>query len=132
VARLLFAGHLTRFPGVKLLLSHAGGALPYALGRLKRNKAIHPEYADPDENFRKLYFDTVLFEPLALRFLVDLVGADRVMLGSDYPFGIGDLEPCGVVDRTQLTVAEREAILGGNAARIFHVDCACTAEKAHG
>jgi aminocarboxymuconate-semialdehyde decarboxylase len=128
VARLLFSGHLTRFPGVSLLLSHAGGALPYALGRLKRNKTIHPEYADPEENFRRLYFDTVLFEPLALRFLVNLVGADKVMLGSDYPFGIGDLEPRGVVDRTTLTEAEREAILGGNAARIFHVECSCGAE----
>ena len=127
VARLLFSGHLTRFPGVNLLLSHAGGALPYALGRLKRNKAIHSEYADPEENFRRLYFDTVLFEPLALRFLCDLVGADRVMLGSDYPFGIGDLEPRNVVDRTVLTQAEREAILGATAARIFHVDCACGA-----
>jgi aminocarboxymuconate-semialdehyde decarboxylase len=124
-ARLLFSGHLTRFPGVSLLLSHAGGALPYALGRLKRNQAIHPEYADPEANFRRLFFDTVLFEPLALRFLIDLVGADKVMLGSDYPFGIGDLAPRGVVDRTALTQAEREAILGGNAARIFHVECAC-------
>jgi aminocarboxymuconate-semialdehyde decarboxylase len=69
----------------------------------------------------------VLFEPLALRFLCDVVGADRVMLGSDYPFGIGDLEPRGVVDRTVLTAAERAAILGGNAARIFHVDCDCGA-----
>ena len=127
VARLLFSGHLTRYPGVTLLLSHAGGALPYALGRLKRNRAIHPEYADPEEGFRRLYFDTVLFEPLALRFLCDLVGADKIMLGSDYPFGIGDLEPRGVVDRTPLTAAERAAILGENAARIFHVDCACGA-----
>jgi aminocarboxymuconate-semialdehyde decarboxylase len=127
VARLLFSGHLTRFPGVSLVLSHAGGALPYGLGRLKRNQAIHPEFADPEENFRRLYFDTVLFEPLALRFLCDVVGADKVMLGSDYPFGIGDPEPCGVVDKTALTLAEREAILGGNAARIFHVDCACGA-----
>ena len=51
VARLLFSGHLTRFPGMTLVLSHAGGALPYALGRLKRNRAIHPEYADPAEGF---------------------------------------------------------------------------------
>src|SRR5580700_9927447 len=127
VARLLFSGHLTRFPGVSLLLSHAGGALPYALGRLKRNHAIHADYADPEEGFRRLYFDTVLFEPLALRFLCDVVGADKVMLGSDYPFGIGDPDPCGVVDRTALTAAEREAILGGNAARIFHVECGCGA-----
>jgi aminocarboxymuconate-semialdehyde decarboxylase len=125
VARLLFSGHLTRFPGVSLLLSHAGGALPYALGRLKRNRVIHPEYADPEEGFRRLYFDTVMFEPRALRFLCDVVGADKVMLGSDYPFGIGDLDPCGIVDHTALTAAEREAILGGNAARVFHVECGC-------
>jgi aminocarboxymuconate-semialdehyde decarboxylase len=110
-----------------LVLSHGGGALPYALGRLKRNRVIHPEYADPAEGFRRLYFDTVLFEPLALRFLCDVVGADKVVLGSDYPFGIGDPDPCGVVDRTALTAAERDAILGGNAARIFHIDCGCGA-----
>jgi len=124
-ARLLFSGHLTRFPGVNLLLSHAGGALPYALGRLKRNKTIHSDYADPEEGFHRLYFDTVLFEPLALRFLCDVAGADKVMLGSDFPFGIGDLDPCRIVDETALTSAERAAILGGNAARIFHVDCDC-------
>jgi aminocarboxymuconate-semialdehyde decarboxylase len=125
VARLLYSGHLTRFPGMTLVLSHGGGALPYALGRLKRNRAIHPDYADPAAGFRRLYFDTVLFEPLALRFLCDVAGADKVMLGSDYPFGIGDPDPTGVVDATPLTAAERAAILGGNAARIFHVECAC-------
>jgi aminocarboxymuconate-semialdehyde decarboxylase len=112
---------------VKLLLSHAGGALPYALGRLKRNHAIHQDYADPLDGFRRLYFDTVLFEPRALRFLCDVVGADRVMLGSDYPFGIGDLDPCGVVEATPLSLAERRAILGETAARIFHVKCDCGA-----
>jgi aminocarboxymuconate-semialdehyde decarboxylase len=127
VARLLFSGHLTRFPGVSLLLSHAGGALPYALGRLRRNHTIHADYADPLDGFRRLYFDTVLFEPRALRFLCDVVGADRVMLGSDYPFGIGDPDPCAVVEATPLTVAERCAIVGDTAARIFHVECDCGA-----
>jgi aminocarboxymuconate-semialdehyde decarboxylase len=125
IARLLFSGHLTRFAGMTLVIAHGGGALPYALGRFKRNRAIHPDYADPEAEFRKLYFDTVLFEPLALRFLCDVAGADKVMLGSDHPFGIGDPEPVGVVDRTPLTAAERAAILGGNAARVFHIDCAC-------
>jgi aminocarboxymuconate-semialdehyde decarboxylase len=127
VARLLFSGHLTRFSGVNLLLSHAGGALPYAIGRLKRNRAIHKDYADPEEGFHRLYFDTVLFEPRALRFLCDVVGADRVMLGSDWPFGIGDLDPRRVVENTMLTDTERRAILGETAARIFHVDCGCGA-----
>ena len=126
VARLLFSGHLTRYPGVNLVLSHAGGAIPWALGRLKRNHAIHPgEYADPAEGFGRLFFDTVMFEPLALRFLADLAGADKIMLGSDFPFGIGDPDPCKLIDATALTTAEREGILGGNAARIFHVDCDC-------
>jgi aminocarboxymuconate-semialdehyde decarboxylase len=125
VARLLFSGHLTRFPGVSLILSHGGGALPYALGRLKRNHAIHPDYADPAPGFSRLYFDTVLFEPRALRFLCDTVGADRIMLGSDYPFGIGDPDPCAVVDNASLTGDERRAILGDNAMRIFQIDCGC-------
>jgi aminocarboxymuconate-semialdehyde decarboxylase len=130
VARLLFSGHLTRFPGMTLVLSHGGGALPYALGRLKRNRAIHPEYADPADGFSRLYFDTVLFEPRALRFLCDVAGADKVVLGSDYPFGIGDLDPAAIVDATPLTAAERRAILGENAARIFHIDCGCGAAAA--
>lgn len=132
VARLLFSGHLTRFAGMTLVLSHGGGALPYALGRLKRNHAIHRDYADPEPGFRRLYFDTVLFEPLALRYLCDMAGADKVMLGSDYPFGIGDPDPCAVVERTRLTATEREAILGSNAARVFHIECGCGAAGATG
>ena len=127
IARLLFSGHLARYSGMTLVIAHAGGALPYGLGRLKRNRVIHPEYADPEDGFRRLYFDSVVFEPRALRFLCDVVGADRITLGSDYPFGIGDLNPVRIVDETPLTAAERDAILGGNAARIFHIECGCGA-----
>jgi aminocarboxymuconate-semialdehyde decarboxylase len=126
VARLLFSGHLMRYPGVTLIVSHGGGALPYALGRLRRNHAIHPDScADPQEGFRRLYFDTVLFEPRALRYLCDVAGADKVVLGSDYPFPIGDPEPTEIVEERAFTEAERRAILGETAARIFDIDCAC-------
>ena len=67
----------------------------------------------------------VLFEPQAPRFLCDVAGADRVVLGSDYPFPIGDPEPARVVCDKPLTAAERRAILGETAARIFHIDCSC-------
>ena len=130
MARLLFSGHLTRFPGLTLVVSHGGGALPYALGRLRRNHAIHRNgCADPFEGFRRLYFDTVLFEPQALRFLCDVAGADRVVLGSDHPFPIGDPAPTRVVEETPLTEAERRAILGETAARIFHIDCGCVDDR---
>jgi len=125
MARLFFSGHLTRFPGVILVVSHGGGALPYALGRLRRNRAIHAEYPDPLDGFRRLYFDTVLFDPRALRFLCDVAGADKVVLGSDYPFPIGDPEPRRIIDETSLTEAERRATLGETAARIFHIACGC-------
>ena len=125
VSRLLFSGHLTRYPGVKLVLSHGGAALPFALGRLKRNYEIHRDYADPLAEFRRLYFDTVLFEPRALRFLCDVAGAEKIMLGSDHPFPIGDPEPVRIVDETALSSAERRAILGETAARLFHVTCDC-------
>ncbi|HEV2186762.1 MAG TPA: amidohydrolase family protein [Stellaceae bacterium] len=128
VARLLYSGHLTRFAGVNLVLSHGGGALPYALGRLKRNCAIHPgEFADAEAGFRRLYFDTVVFEPAALRFLCEVAGADKIVLGSDFPFAIGDPDPRRILDETRLSGAERRAILGDTAARIFHVECGCGA-----
>jgi aminocarboxymuconate-semialdehyde decarboxylase len=128
LARLMFAGHLTRYPNMSLLISHGGAALPYALGRFKRNNAIHKgEFADVEAEFKKLYFDSVLFEPRALRYLVDVAGGDKVCLGSDFPFPIGDPDPVKVVEDTPLTRAERNAILGETAARIFRVECDCGA-----
>lgn len=126
VARLLFSGQLERHSGVRLVISHGGAGLPYVLGRLRRNHAIHPgKYADPLDGFRRLYFDTVLFEARALRFLCDVAGADKVMLGSDHPFPIGDAAPLRVIDETPLTALERRAVLGETAARLFHLPGAC-------
>ena len=120
VARLLFSGHLERYPGVSLIVSHGGAGLPYVLGRLKRNNAIHPgKYADSQAGFRRLYFDTVLFEARALGFLCDVAGPEKVVLGSDHPFPIGDDAPLRVVEETPLGTAERRAILGETAGRLF-------------
>lgn len=122
LTRLIYSGHLQKYPGVKLVISHGGGALPYALGRLRRNNAIHPnQYADALDGFRRLYFDTVLFDPRALRFLCDLAGTDKVVLGSDHPFPIGDDDPTRIVAQAPLTDAERQQILGDTAKRLFHL-----------
>jgi len=122
MTRLLYSGYLQKYPGVNLIVSHGGGALPYALGRLQRNNAIHPnQYADAMDGFRRLYFDTVLFDPRALRFLCDLAGTDKVVLGSDHPFPIGDDNPTRIVAQTLLSDAERRQILGETAKRLFHL-----------
>ena len=134
VHHLIFGGVLQDHPNLKLVLSHGGGYLPAYSGRIDHAASARPDTCEcirhmPTHYLRRLYFDTVLFEPRALCFLCDVVGAERVMLGSDYPFGIGDLDPCAVVETTPLRSAERRAILGETAARIFHVECDCGATR---
>ena len=74
---------------------------------------------DPDAALRALYYDTIVQDPRALRFLADMVGADRIMLGSDMPFPIGDLAPLKIVVETKFSDGERAAINGGLAQRLF-------------
>ena len=122
VARLLYAGHMFRFPGMKLILSLGGAALPYMLGRVCKNYEDDESLTwDPREGLKRMYFDSIVYDPPALRYLIDLVGADHVVLGSDYPFSIGDLEPSRVVRDSKLDAAATEAILGGTAAELFGV-----------
>jgi aminocarboxymuconate-semialdehyde decarboxylase len=120
VARIVYGGVLSKNPGAKVIVATGGAALPYALGRMMRHHNLHPEdMADPQEEFSRLYFDTIVFEPDTLNYLVSKVGADKVMLGSDWPFPIGDFEPRKVVEAANLSDADRASVLGGNAARIF-------------
>ena len=120
VARLLFAGHFLKYKGLKCVISHGGGALPFILGRLARNHEIHSDkYADPVEGFKKLYFDSVLFEADALNFLCSCCGHDHVLLGSDYPFPIGDMKPTKIIDDANLKEYQKSMILGETAAKLF-------------
>ncbi len=120
VARLLFTGHFIRFSGMNVVLSLGGAALPYVLGRLTANyKDDDGLEHDPREGLARLYFDSIVYDPPALRYLIDLVGADHIVLGSDYPFSIGDLEPSKVVYDAALDEAATAAILGGTAQRLF-------------
>lgn len=121
VARLLFAGHFQKYPGMNMVLSHGGGGLPFLQGRLGRNHQLHPEYGDPVDGLSRCYYDTVLFDPRALRFLIECYGANRVMLGSDYPFPIGDMKPCAVVHNARLADIDTQAILGETATRLFRL-----------
>jgi len=114
--RLLYAGIPSRFPGVRILLAHGGGALPFLLGRLGRNHRIDTSLPDPEEGFARLLFDSVVFDPAALSFLHEKSAPGAIMLGSDYPFPIGDPEPVRVVaEAAYLGEDERQSILGGAA-----------------
>ena len=122
VSRLLFSGHLLKFPGMKLVLSHGGGALPYALGRLARNHAISQgKYADPRKGFEAMYFDSCVFDADSLEYLAKKAGPGRVMLGSDQPFPIGDPEPKKALAGTYFNEAVKKGILGETAQSVFRV-----------
>ena len=120
LARLLYAGLPAKYPNAKILVAHAGAALPYVLGRLVQNHAVNPDStADPLESFARLYFDSVVFDADALRFLLGKVGAQKVLLGSDYPFPIGDLKPRNVIEAAGLDAETRVQVEGGNARELF-------------
>ena len=127
VSRLLFSGHLLKFPGVKLVIAHGGGALPYALGRLARNHEFAATTQDPQKGFEALFFDSCVFDAEALEFLARKASPDRVMMGSDTPFNIGDPAPRRVIEAAHLTDAQRRGMLGETAQQVFRLrtDCWC-------
>lgn len=121
-ARILGAGIPERYPGARILLAHGGGAIPYILGRLGRNKELHPDVGDPTAGLAKLYFDSVVFDPAALCYLMKKASADSVLLGSDYPFPIGDPSPTEIVAAaTCLTPSQISSILGDSADRMLDI-----------
>ena len=82
-------------------------------------EALWKALNDPDAALAAMYYDIIVQDPRALRYLADIVGPERIMMGSDMPFPIGDLAPTNIVAETKFTDAERAAINGGLAARLF-------------
>ena len=121
VARLICAGHVTRYKNAKFFAPMGAAALPFVLGRLKRNAAITPGVGDPVQALSLIYTDTILHDARVLKFVVEMIGADRLMLGSDMPFPIGDLEPMKIVAEAGFSKAQTDSINGGLAARLFGI-----------
>jgi aminocarboxymuconate-semialdehyde decarboxylase len=122
VARLISSGHVTRFGNVKFFVPMGAAALPFMLGRLQRNHQITPGLGDPVEAIGRLYTDTILHDVRVLRFVITMLGANRIMLGSDMPFPIGDLEPAKIVAEAGLSADQIACVNGGLAARLFRVE----------
>jgi aminocarboxymuconate-semialdehyde decarboxylase len=120
MSRLIYAGHVTRFANMKVVAGIGGAALPYVIGRLRRNYSLDKDkLGDPDAALAAMYYDTIVQDPRTLRYLADIVGAGRIMMGSDMPFPIGDLAPLKIVQETSFTEAERASINGGLVQKLF-------------
>jgi aminocarboxymuconate-semialdehyde decarboxylase len=125
-AKLIFGGVLERFPRLKFLLAHAGGFLPYTWGRLERGYRIQDSTTSkiskpPSEYVKLLHFDTITHSAMALEYLVANFGAEKVLLGSDYPYDMGDPEPVQSLRRTKIGANELEAISHANAQRLLGI-----------
>lgn len=124
-ASLVTSGVLDRYPHLKVILSHGGGYFSLAFGRLthayqhQAEGMTHTAAEPPETYLRRFYYDTVLFHPEPLRYLIQLVGPDRVLLGTDYPFTIGFEYVRRALEALKLAADESEKILGGTAAELF-------------
>ncbi len=123
LSHLIFAGVLDRHPGLRLLAAHGGGFLPTYIGRSDHAWSQRPDArgcaAPPSSYLRRIWYDTLVYTPQALRHLVEVAGADKVVLGTDYPFDMGVTDPVERAAAAGLPAADLTAILSGNAAALL-------------
>jgi aminocarboxymuconate-semialdehyde decarboxylase len=126
-AALVFAGVPNRFPRIRWILGHLGGAIPYLAERLDRGFEAYAECRVnidrlPSEYLREFFYDTVNFDPGALRLAVDFAGPSQLLAGSDYPHLISSMSKMkSSIESMQISAAEKAMILGGNAARLYGI-----------
>ena len=126
-SRLIFDGVMEKHPGLKIVLPHAGGFLAHYWARMDHAWRARPDCRTvikkaPSSYLKKFYFDTIAFDPEMLRNLIDKFGAGQVVLGTDYPFDMGEEDPVGLIGSVpRLPAAEKEKIMGGNAARLLKI-----------
>lgn len=122
--RIILGGVLKRYPNLKICLSHSGGYLPLGIYRLdkayvERTELSHLD-ALPSESLSKFYYDSITFNSEALEYVIDTVGVDRVLMGTDYPFDMGDLDPIMSINRLNITEKNKKLILSENARSILN------------
>jgi aminocarboxymuconate-semialdehyde decarboxylase len=123
-AHMVMAGVLERHPDLRVLLAHGGGALMAVRGRMRHAHGFQAQARSrlresPDDSIRRFYFDTLTHDEALLRALIDYVGADRVLLGSDYPFDMGDARHVDTVRALGLDVDAEARVLAGNAEELM-------------
>jgi aminocarboxymuconate-semialdehyde decarboxylase len=124
-ARLIFSGVLEKYPGLKIILAHGGGQFPYIVGRMEHGYQVRPEckekvHQSPMAFFKNFYFDIITHNPDALRYLIRIAGSDHVLLGSDYPYDMGDPNPVQTVSELSgIKAGDRQKILRENAIALF-------------
>ena len=125
VTRMIFDGFFDRYPNLKLIASHGGGALPYLVGRFEKGDEVELPArrrmsATPTDYLRHIYYDCITYDFRPLEYLISIVGADRVMFGTDWPHQVFDT--AGALANTErLPPEQRDAIRSSTAAAVFQL-----------
>jgi len=127
VGYMIYSGVFDRFPNLKLALLHGGGFFPYHLGRFDNGfssgsgASRMPSKQPPSKYLKNLYFDNLVYRVETVEYLKRMVGADHVMVGTDYPFDLGDWMAAEKIQTMECTSSEREAMLYGNARKLLRI-----------
>lgn len=125
IAHIVYGGVLERYPGLKFVVAHGGGYMGHYPARMDHAYRVRPECHDhikrpPSYYMKKIYYDTMVFGETQLEHLVKLWGENHVVIGTDYPYDMGYYKPVDFIERTKsLTRKQKDAIIGGNAAKIL-------------
>jgi len=118
---LIFGGVLERLPRLRVCLAHGGGSFPFTLGRIEHGFRMRPDLVatdnprSPREYLPRLYFDSCVHDVQALRYLIEVSGVEQVMLGTDYPFPLGEQHPGKAIDALELDETQRNRLFNGTA-----------------
>ena len=126
IERMILKGMFERYPNLRLCLSHGGGLLAFNIWRLDHSYQLRPDLKKiipqkPSGYLRKFYFDSIVHSVAALQYLIQVVGADCVVVGTDYPMAMGDFEPVRKIESLNLTDEERNQVLGINSGRALNL-----------
>lgn len=121
ICSLIFGGVLERLPRLRIAFAHGGGSFPYTLGRIEHGFRMRPDLVavdnavNPREYLKRVYFDTCVHDQAALRYLIEVCGAEHLMLGTDYPFPLGEQHPGGGIASLGLDAEVTQRLYAGTA-----------------
>ncbi len=128
ITSLIFAGTLEKLPGLRVAFAHGGGSFPATIGRIEHGFEVRPDLCavdndvNPREYLGRFYLDSLVHDEKMLRYIVDLMGADKIALGTDYPFPLGELEPGKLIKSAGFAPAVESKLLGENAFAWLGID----------
>jgi len=128
ICSMIFGGVFERLPQLKVAFAHGGGSFPSTIGRIEHGFNCRPDLVAKDNNINpkeyldRIYLDTLVHDPAMLDYLIDLMGAERLALGTDYPFPLGELAPGKLINETIKDKNIRERLLNGTALEWLGLD----------